>query len=94
MVQLVLDERQRELAFEGKRWFDLVRMALRSKDQTSKEMLDVMINHKYTSNQDQYRVKMSTISSLFFPISEREINTNPLLEQNEAYETEENVEKN
>lgn len=94
MVQLVLDERQRELAFEGKRWFDLVRMALRSKDQTSKEMLDIMINHKYTSNQDQYRVKMSTISSLFFPISERELNTNPLLEQNEAYETEENVEKN
>ena len=75
-------------------WHSKESVGLRSKDQTSKEMLDVMINHKYTSNQDQYRVKMSTISSLFFPISEREINTNPLLEQNEAYETEENVEKN
>ena len=94
MVNLVLDERQRELAFEGKRWFDLVRMALRSKDGTSKEMLDVMISHKYTSNQDQYRIKMSTINSLFFPISEREINTNPLLVQNEAYKMDETVEKN
>ena len=94
MVKLVLDERQRELAFEGKRWFDLVRMALRSKDGTSKEMLDIMINHKYSSNQDQYRIKMSTISSLFFPISEREINTHSGLIQNEAYETEESVEKN
>lgn len=94
MVKLVLDERQREFAFEGKRWFDLVRMALRSKDGTSKEMLDIMVNHKYTSNQDQYRTKMSTISSLFFPISEREIHTHPGLEQNEAYKTEESVEKN
>ena len=69
-------------------------MALRSKDGTSKEMLDIMVNHKYTSNQDQYRTKMSTISSLFFPISEREIHTHPGLEQNEAYKTEESVEKN
>ena len=94
MVKLVLDERQREFAFEGKRWFDLVRMALRSKDGTSKEMLDIMVKNKYTSNQDQYRTKMSTISSLFFPISEREINTHSGLKQNEAYKTEESVEKN
>ena len=93
IAALVLEERQRELAFEGKRWFDLVRMALRTKDGTSKEMLDVMINNKYTSNQDQYRVKMSTINSLFFPISEREINTNPLLKQNEAYNTTESIKK-
>ena len=94
MVKLVLEERHRELAFEGKRWFDLVRMALRSKDGTSKEMLEIMIKHKYTSNQDQYKIKMSTISSLFFPISEREINTNSFLKQNEAYEKEGTVEKN
>ena len=93
-VKLVLDERQRELAFEGKRWFDLVRMALRSKDGTSKEMLDMMISHKYSSNQEQYRIKMSSINSLFFPISEREINTHSGLVQNEAYEKEETVEKN
>jgi hypothetical protein len=69
-------------------------MALRSKDGTSKEMLDIMVKNKYTSNQDQYRTKMSTISSLFFPISEREINTHSGLKQNEAYKTEESVEKN
>lgn len=94
MQNLVLEERHRELAFEGKRWFDLVRVALRSESGTSEEMLDLMIDHKYSSNQDQYRIKLSTINSLFFPISEREINTNSLLEQNEAYDKEESVEKN
>ena len=94
IAALVLEERQRELAFEGKRWFDLVRMALRSKDGTSKEMLDLMIDKKYESNQKQYRSKMASINSLFFPISEREINTNPLLKQNEAYNKTESVEQN
>jgi len=31
LEKLVLRERQRELLFEGKRWFDLVRMARRRK---------------------------------------------------------------
>ena len=94
MQALVLTERQRELAFEGKRWFDLVRMALRSESGTSKEMLDIMIKHKYSSNQEQYHVKMSTINSLFFPISERELQANPNLKQNEAYSSSDIYEKN
>ena len=94
MQALVLTERQRELAFEGKRWFDLVRMALRSESGTSKEMLDIMIKHKYSSNLNQYRIKMSTINSLFFPISERELQANPNLKQNEAYSSSDICEKN
>lgn len=89
---LVLEERQRELAFEGKRWFDLVRKALR--DGETGLMLDILINHKYESNQKAVRSKMSAMDCLFFPIQEREIKTNPLLKQNPAYETEDVYEKN
>ena len=92
ILRLVLDERQREFAFEGKRWFDLVRWALREGKTNS--MLDIMISNKYESNHDQYKTKMATINSLFFPIAEREINTNDLLHQNEAYKTEDKYEKN
>jgi len=91
LQELVLEERQRELAFEGKRWFDLVRKALR--DGETGPMLDILINHKYETNQKAIRSKMSAMDCLFFPISEREIKTNPLLKQNPAYETEDVYEK-
>ena len=92
MQELVLEERQRELAFEGKRWFDLVRKALR--DGETGPMLDILINHKYETNQKAIRSKMTAMDCLFFPISEREIKTNPLLKQNPAYETEDTFKKN
>lgn len=92
LQELVLEERQRELAFEGKRWFDLVRKALR--DGETGPMLDILINRKYETNQKAIRSKMSAMDCMFFPILEREVKTNPLLKQNPAYETEDVYEKN
>ena len=97
MLKLVLEERQREFAFEGKRWFDLVRYALfTSVDGTTDKLFSdtKMLDNKYASNKEQYGAKMGTISSLFYPIAEREMNTNPLLVQNEAYKTQDKYEKN
>lgn len=92
ILEIVLEERQRELAFEGKRWYDLVRKALRDGD--TKPMLDILVPHKYESNGDAYRAKLADLNSLFFPIAEREINTNELLVQNPAYEVDDLYEKN
>lgn len=90
---LVLQERRRELAFEGKRWYDLVRMALR--DGKTDNMLSVLISNKYTSNQSEYKMKLSDMNTLFFPIAEREINvSNGHLKQNEAYLTSDKFETN
>ena len=90
---MVLQERRRELAFEGKRWYDLVRMALR--DGKTDNMLSVLINNKYTSNQSEYKMKLSDMNTLFFPIAEREINvSNGHLKQNEAYLTSDKFETN
>ncbi|MBE6291077.1 MAG: RagB/SusD family nutrient uptake outer membrane protein [Bacteroidales bacterium] len=92
MQDLILKERQREFAFEGKRWFDLVRKALR--DGSSTATVEEFVKNKYTSNHKSYINKMPTIDYLFFPIAEREINTNPLLKQNPAYETLDMFDKN
>ena len=83
-LDLVLDERARELAFEGKRWFDLVRKALREK---STKGIDFVAN-KLTANQDVLKSKMSSIDGLFFPIHIDELRFNKYLEQNPAYEDE------
>lgn len=92
MHALVLDERQRELCFESKRWFDLVRMALRDGD--TKNMLDIMVPHKYESNQSAIRSKMASLDALFFPIYEREIKTDSMLVQNPNYIIEDVYSKN
>ena len=92
MLKLVLAERQRELAFEGKRWYDLVRKALR--DGKTDEVLDILVPRKYESNGDAYRAKLTDINSFFFPIAEREININDKLVQNPVYKEDDLYEKN
>lgn len=90
LMELVLDERVRELAFEGKRWYDLVRVALR--DKTTQNILFVA-NKIEGGGASAVQKKMQTINSLFFPIAESELNVNPLLVQNPAYETSSSVEQ-
>jgi hypothetical protein len=93
VMQLVLDERQRELAFEGKRWYDLVRVALR--DNSTSTMLTMFVDKKYEgTSTEQYSSKMATLDHLFFPIAENELKTNPGLIQNKAYEKANEIEKN
>lgn len=85
MEELVLKERQRELMFEGKRWFDLVRMARRDGNNTR---LITFAIKKYTENQSALRKKMNSPFSNYFPYNKDELNANPNLKQNPAYNTE------
>lgn len=88
----VLKERQRELCFEGKRWYDLVRKALR--DGTTKNILDNCLANKYATNWNATKTKLSNINCLFFPIAERELNVDPDLVQNPEYVNNRSIEKN
>jgi len=85
MEDLVLKERQRELLFEGKRWFDLVRLARREGNNT--RLINFAIK-KYTENQSALRKKMNSPYSLYFPYNKDELDANPELKQNPAYNTE------
>lgn len=90
MRQLVLDERHRELMFEGKRWFDLVRYCLRVGNNTA--MIEAVIG-KQREKQSATRVKLSVTDALFWPYLESELDANPNLTQNPAYITSETSEK-
>ncbi|MBR0036154.1 MAG: RagB/SusD family nutrient uptake outer membrane protein [Bacteroidales bacterium] len=90
MRQLVLDERHRELMFEGKRWFDLVRYCLRVGNNTA--LIEAVIG-KQREKQSATRVKLSSTDALFWPYAESELDANPHLTQNPAYITSETSEK-
>lgn len=91
VAQLVLDERARELSFEGKRWYDLVRVALR--DKSTRNILFVA-NKLEGGAVSAVQKKMQSMNSLFFPIAESELKLNPLLKQNPAYEENDAIQKN
>ncbi|MBN2165079.1 MAG: RagB/SusD family nutrient uptake outer membrane protein [Marinilabiliaceae bacterium] len=84
MEDLVLRERQRELLFEGKRWFDLLRRARRLQDPKS---IVEFISPKFTGEVGMEEEKLSNMDALYFPILKNELDANPLLEQNEFYKT-------
>ena len=87
MEELVRDERRRELMFEGKRWFDLVRKALRdgNADYVSQKVAGKNPNG---SNSSVITNKFKNLKGLFLPINFDEIKINDKLIQNPAYSTE------
>lgn len=85
IARYVLAERGREFAFEGKRWFDLLRVAKRN----NFAMLDVLINAALESVPPLYQQsalsKLRDANSLYFPIPQGDIQTDPNLVQNPFY---------
>ena len=81
-MDLVRKERLLELSYEGKRWYDLVRLALREKS-TDKIKF---VAEKLGGTSAVVKTKMSTIDGLFMPIHIDELRYNKNLKQNPAYE--------
>ena len=84
MEKLVMDERHRELMFEGKRWFDLLRQALR---RGNSHELATIVTEKQTANIGGIRIRLGNMNALFLPYFRNELRVNPYLKQNPAYHT-------
>lgn len=89
MEQFVLEERARELAFEGKRWYDVLRQAKR--DNYAGDNLQYLMNLAMSSAPPEklyiIQTKYKNYKSHYLPIYNDELEANPLLEQNEFYGT-------
>ena len=89
MENLLLEERQREFLFEGKRWYDLVRFAVRDGNNTR---LVELASRKYQENANAMKIKLADPNIIFFPYAKNELKVNPLLVQNPAFLTGEDSE--
>lgn len=85
LEKLLLRERQRELMFEGKRWFDLMRLARRA---DSPAPLLSYVTKKFTGDANLQSSKMSVMDALYMPIHENELKANSELVQNPFYQLE------
>jgi hypothetical protein len=103
MEFLVLAERGRELCFEGKRWFDLMRYSYRHMDGVDIKtkmanktewpvlydgMLKLVIR-KYVDGGDAVSYKMKSEPFLYWPVLENELKVNKQLKQNPVFIQEE-----
>ena len=64
MEKLVMDERHRELMFEGKRWYDLLRVARRTGD--TKELAKT-VTKKQLTNISGIQIRLADPNALYLP---------------------------
>ena len=83
----VYQERNRELMFEGKRYFDLVRRAMRENDT---KYLRENVSNKNSSTASFVKDKLQRMDAIFWPVNLDELKANPNLQQNSAFGSGEN----
>jgi starch-binding outer membrane protein, SusD/RagB family len=85
VADYVLKERAREFAFEGKRWYDLLRNAKRNNYQRLDLLLDVVAGTVPPNRQQQAIAKFKDKNCHYLPILSYELTTNRALVQNPFY---------
>jgi hypothetical protein len=83
--QFILEERAREFAFEGKRWFDLLRNAKRDNYSNLNILVELITRITDSSVQQSAINKIRDFDSHYFPIAENELFSDTKLEQNPFY---------
>lgn len=90
--EMVMAERRREFAFEGKRWFDLLRQVRRAGG-PQENIINTLVNNKYSGTApDGITGKLSNIGYWYWPINKSQMDVNDKLQQNEYYQKQESLE--
>ena len=82
----ILLERAKELAFEGKRWFDLLRMGRRNDYARKDDLIEILIQNVPSSQKLVLKSRLSDPNGWYMPIHIFEIDRNKNLKQNSYYD--------
>lgn len=93
---LVLEERQREFMFEGKRYFDILRRIKNHPEEFSTMVANYLKPRYIKEKVDNQTInaKLISVDALYMPINNDELRHNTQLVQNPFYKTSSNIEKN
>lgn len=83
---LILEERAKELAFEGKRWFDLLRMGRRNDYARKDKLISIIVQNVPSNLRLVLASKLTNPLGWYLPIEDEELERNKYLEQNPYYE--------
>ncbi len=86
MLEMLLNERDMEMAAEGKRWYDLVRIAKQNNYEFKNDIISLIIENKGEASARWLRSVLSNNYAWYLPIHEDEITSNKLLTQNPYYD--------
>jgi len=82
----ILDERAREFAYEGKRWFDILRICKRNNYELINILLNAVIKNVPGYLQQSVMNKYKDVRSHYLPINQNELLLDPELKQNPYYQ--------
>lgn len=81
----ILEERALEFAFEGKRWFDLLRMGRRNDYSRKSKLIEIIVQNVPSTQKRILATKLTNPLGWYLPIYESEIERNKNLIQNPYY---------
>jgi starch-binding outer membrane protein, SusD/RagB family len=81
----ILKERAHEFAYEGKRWFDLLRMGRRNNYARKNVLINILVSNVPSTQKRILSMKLNNPMGWYLPIFEGEIERNKSLVQNPYY---------
>lgn len=85
-LHMILEERHLEFVGEGKRWFDILRMAHREEYKYKDELIQLLLRNISAKFRPIYLQKLQDVRGYYLPIPKKEIDANGgVLEQNPYY---------